>query len=146
MTDAPDEPGPDRATQLSPVPFVVALVGFVIVAVLALVFLRADNSGELVRPDRLDAVGDATVRAVAFERPPCEEVLRAQVDMADEAVFVELVVDEVDGQDCASGLVDVEAEIDLPDAIGDRPLRAGVGRTQLPCTGAGTQVRCAPEP
>lgn len=145
MEDAPDEPGPDRSNQVSPVPFVIALVGFVIVAVLALVFLRPDNSGQLVRPDRLDAIDDDTVRAVALDRSPCEVVRRAQVDMADEAVFVELVVDEVEGDVCAAQVVDVEAEIDLPDAIGDRPLRAGVGRTQLPCTGDGRQVRCGPD-
>jgi hypothetical protein len=134
---------PDQQAQLSPVPFVVALVGFVIVAVLAFVFLRAGNEGRLVRPDRLTVVDDATIRVVASQQPDCGTVERAQVDLAEDRVFVELVVVDADGT-CPGATVDIVADITLPEPVGDRSLVAGVGRLRLPCTGDRTAVTCAP--
>ncbi|HEU5083703.1 MAG TPA: hypothetical protein VFU14_10210 [Acidimicrobiales bacterium] len=137
MPEPADETRPDR---LSPVPFVVALIGFVVVAVLAFVFLRADDSGVLVRPDRLTVAGDDVIRAVALGQPDCARVERAQVDLAEDAVFVELVLAE---GECA-GTTDVVAEITLPEPVGDRRLVSGVGRLRLPCSGEGSGVTCGP--
>jgi hypothetical protein len=122
---------PDR--QLSPVPFVVALVGVVVIATLAFVFLRADDEGRLVRPDRFQVLDADTVSATALAQPGCGRVERAQVDLADTEVLVELVVVDVEGP-CSDVTVDLVAEITLPEPIGDRTVRAGVGRTLLPCT------------
>ena len=126
----------------NPVPFLVAFVGFVVVAVLAFVYLREDP-GQLLRPERVTAVDDDTVRAVAADRPACERVLRAQVDMAEEAVFLEFVVED-DG-DCAGDRAPFAAEVTLPEPIDDRPLRPGVGRFQIPCRGQGTDITCTPD-
>ena len=134
-SDGPGEP--------SAMPFVVALVGVAIVAVLAFVYLREDP-GELLRPDRITAIDDDTVRAVAADRPGCERVLRAQVDMAEEAVFIEFVAETAD--DCADDAPGpLDAEVTLPEPIGDRPLRAGVGRFRIPCQGRGQDVTCTPD-
>jgi len=136
----PPELPDDQPAQVSPVPFVVALVGFVVIAAIAFVFLRADNDGVLVRPDRLTVVGDDVVRVVAVGQPDCVAVERAQVDLAEDTVFVELVLGE---GDCA-GTTDVIAEITLPEAVGDRRLVAGVGRLRLPCEGEGSTATCGP--
>lgn len=137
VPETDDAPRPDR---LSPVPFVAALVGFVVVAVLAFVFLRADDAGVLVRPERLTPVGDDVIRAVAVGQPDCARVERAQVDLGEDAVFVELVLAE---GECA-GTTDVVAEITLPEPVGDRRLVPGVGRLRLPCSGEGSDVTCGP--
>lgn len=139
--EPPVDPAEDRPDQLSPVPFVVALVGFVIVAVLAFVFLRADDEGRLVRPDRLDVVDDDTIRVVAAGEPACLTVDRAQVDLGEGTVHVELVVT---GEGDCDDAADVVAEITLPEPVGDRTLLAGVGRLRLPCTGEGSTVSCEP--
>lgn len=138
--DPGDEPRP-----LNPAPMVAALVVVGVLVALGYVFLRPDNSGHLVRPDDLRTVDDDTIRVVAFDRPVCEEVLRAQVDMGEEAVFVELVADERPGSPCGEETLTIEAEIDLPRPIDDRPLRAGVGRFQIPCVDDGATVRCTPD-
>jgi hypothetical protein len=135
----------DEPRELNPAPFVVALVLVAVLAVLGYLFLRPDDSGELARPDRLEPVDDDTIRVVAFDRPVCEEVLRAQVDMAEEAVFVELVVDEREGSPCGDQTGAIEAEITLPAALDGRPLRAGVGRFQIPCVDDGATVTCTPD-
>ena len=122
-------------------PFVVALVGVVVLGALAYLYLR-DDPGELVRPERLTAVGDREVRAVASDRAPCERVIRAQVDLAEEAVFLELVVERT-AEECTAEAVDLEAEITLPEAIDGRDLRAGVGRYQIPCVGRAPSFTCA---
>lgn len=140
--DEPPPPGPDR---MSPLPFVVALVSFVVIAVLAIVFLRPDDEGQLVRPDRLAAVDDDTIRAVAIDRPRCLTVDRAQVDLGETTVHVELVVvDDACGDATDRDTVDLVAEITLPEPVGDRRVLAGVGRLELPCSGQGSTVTCAP--
>jgi hypothetical protein len=131
------------------VPFLVALAIVIVAGGLAYLFLREDP-GDLVRPDRLSTSGASTVRAVASERSPCDRVVRAQVDLAEDAVFVELVV-EGTTDDCMDAVVPLEAHITLPEPIGDRRLRAGVGRYQIPCaradpSGSETQsFRCTPD-
>lgn len=142
----PSDGAPEDRQPPSAVPFVVALVLVAVVGGLAFVFLRADDSGELVRPERLAAVDEDTVRATAFALPTCWRIDRAQVDLDDDRVFLELVA----VPRCSDGgderVADVVAEVDLPRPIGDRRLVAGVGRTRLPCTGGGTDVRCAAAP
>ena len=124
-------------------PFLVALVGFVVIAALAFAFLRTDDEGRLVRPDRLTPLGDDTIRATALEEPGCGRVERAQVDLSETAVRVELVVVDAEGP-CSDVAVDLVAEITLPEPIEDRELLPGVGRVQLPCTGDLTSVTCGP--
>jgi len=123
--------GPPR--QLSPVPFVAALVGFVVLAALAFVFLRADDDGRLVRPDRFQTLDEDTIRATALGQPGCGRVERAQVDLSESEILVELVVVDAEGP-CSDVAVDLVAEITLPEPVGDRAVRAGVGRSRLPCT------------
>jgi hypothetical protein len=139
---APEEP---PALSGSWLPVVVALVLVLVVGGLAFAFLRPDDEGELVRPDRLTALDEDTIRVVARDHPACGTVDRAQVDLADEGIFVELVVVGADGP-CPDVVGDLVAEIDLPEPIGDRRLIGGVGRTPLPCTGTGTDLRCAAAP
>jgi hypothetical protein len=138
-TDLPDDDGP----RASPVPIAIALAVVVVVGVLSWAFLRTGDEGELVRPDRLVAVDDDTVRATALALPACREISRAQVDLDANRVFLELVAVEVEGCDL-QGVVDVVAEVTLPEPLGDRRLVAGVGRLHLPCTGRGADVACGP--
>lgn len=140
------EPQPRPAA--NPVPFVVALVGFLVVAVLAFVLLREEDEGALVRPERFERLDERTVRT----RPEipavnvCTVVERAQVDFDDERVYLELVVDV---PECEDGHVpiDVVADIELPEPIGDRQLVGGVGRQHLPCEPNGGEGRftCGPD-
>jgi len=112
-----DQPSQDAPSQLSPVPFVVALVGFAVVAVLAFVFLRADDEGVLVRPDRLSEVDEDTIRAVAIGQPDCGMVERAQVDLGESEIFVELVV--VGDELPRTAEVEVEEDLRTPgDGLG----------------------------
>jgi len=129
--------------QVSPVPFVVALVGFVVVAGLAFAFLRSDDEGRLVRPDRLTETGPDTVRATVLDQPGCGRVARAQVDLSETEVRIELVAVDAEGP-CSDLAVDLVAEITLPEPIDGRRLLPGVGRLQLPCTGERTEVTCRP--
>ena len=123
-------------------PFLIALAGFIVTAVLAFVYLRPDDDGELVRPERLTVVDDDTIRAVAPDRSTCERISRAQVDLAEDAIFVEFVVQR-DEQDCRGGLTALEAEITIPEPVADRDLRPGVGRLEIPCSGSGSSVTCS---
>src|SRR5690606_4363459 len=92
--------------QLSPVPFVAALVGFVVLAALAFVFLRADDDGRLVRPDRFQTLDEDTISATALGQPGCGRVERAQVDLSESEILVELVVVDVEGP-CSDVTVDL---------------------------------------
>jgi hypothetical protein len=143
VQDPADDSTEDPHAQSSPAPFLIALVGFVVIAVLAFVFLRADDEGRVVRPDRLTPTGEDVVRATALDLPGCGRVERAQVDLSDTEIFVELVTVDVEGP-CSDVTVDVVAEITLPEPIRDRELRAGVGRLRLPCTGELDQLSCGP--
>ena len=124
-------------------PFLVALAIVVVAGAVAYVYLREDP-GELVRPDRLTAVGDDEIRAVVTDRGPCDRILRAQVDLAEDAVFVELVVDRSEG-DCGVRASTSTIDITLPEPIGDRDLRPGVGRLQIPCDDERPDVSCIPD-
>jgi len=141
----PDDDEPRAQPSLVPFLAAAAIVG--VAVVLAFVFLRSDDDGRLVRPDRLDATGDDVVRAVVLDLPACEVVERAQVDVEDDRVLVELVAVAVPDDACADGEGrEVVAEITLPVPLGDRALAAGVGRTPLPCTGDAAAPRCGPTP
>ncbi|MFP5321942.1 MAG: hypothetical protein ACLGIC_08855 [Acidimicrobiia bacterium] len=143
--DPHDRRDDEAPAQASLAPFLAALVLVGVAAVLAFVFLRSEDEGRLVRPDRLDATGDASVRAVVFDVPGCERIDRAQVDFdGDERVLLELVAVEIDGCEGEGGR-EVVAEVELPRPIEDRALAAGVGRIRLPCTGDGASIRCAAE-
>jgi len=137
-------PPPRDPPALSPVPIVIALVVVFAIAVLASVFLRADDEGALVRPDRLTVTGDDTIQVVAADQPDCGIVERAQVDLAQDRIFVELVVVGADGP-CPDVVTDIVVDITLPQPVGDRRLVPGVGRLRLPCTGGLTAVTCAPD-
>ena len=134
--DEPLDPG-HVANTGTPVarPFVVAFVGFVIVAVVAFFFLREDEDLTVVRPDTvrvLGVAGDNAVELTADERPACERVERVQVDSDDDTIFLELIVREIDG--CESdALGPVTVTVILPEAIDDRRVVAGVGRRHIPC-------------
>lgn len=138
------EPSPrtdDSDGATSAVPFVVAAVGFVIVAVLAFVYLREDDELEILRPDAIEAIDDRTVRAVVDDVPTCDVVERAQVDLSDnETVFVELVVRP--GTDCSRSTGPVVAEITVPRPIDGRRIAPGVGRVEIACTGEASNVSC----
>ena len=136
-----EDTGSGSRQQLSPMPFVVALAIVVLAGGLAYLFLREDP-GELVRPDRVTAIGDDRVRAVMTDRSPCERVLRAQVDLGEDVVFVELVVERTADQ-CVAEVIDRAVEITLPEPIGDRDVRPGVGRYHLPCRGTRPSITCA---
>lgn len=132
------DPGDIRNTQpTNALPFVVALIGFVIVAALAFVFLRADDAAlELVQPDDLRRVGDNAVAAeVTLDH--CGALERAQVDQTDDdVVFVEVVVRR-NVEPCSMAF---DVTIVLPEPIDGRRIVGGVGRLQLPCASDG---RCA---
>ncbi len=142
----PDEldPGDVRNTQPPDArPFVVALIGFVIVAVAAFVFLREDGDLRAIQPDEVSVVDGETVRATGLFGP-CEQIERAQVDSDDDTVFVEVVAGALDGCDCTDDCSEesYDLEISLPEPIGDRRVVPGVGRVELPCDSSG---RCGPE-
>jgi hypothetical protein len=131
----------DAARPLSPVPFVAALVGFVVIAGLAFAFLRSDDEGRLVRPDRLTETGPDAIRATVLDQPGCGRVERAQVDLGETEVRVELVAVDAEGP-CSDVAVELVADITLPEPIDGRRLLPGVGRLQLPCTCDRTSVTC----
>ncbi len=139
-SDADAEDGPP---QLSRTPLLVALVLVATVIVAAAVFLRADDEGELLRPDRLTAVDDDRIRAVALEQPSCVVLRRAQVDLGQSTIYVELVVSDLEPT-CPDPDADLIVDITLPEPIDDRRLIAGVGRLQLPCEARGSSVECGP--
>lgn len=144
---APDphelDPGDVRNTQPpNAVPFVVALVAFVIVATLAFFFLREDDDLSIVRPERVAIVDDETVQFVVPVPSSCGTVERAQVDVSDsERIFVEVIVEDADcGPEQTAD--ETELTVTLPQPIGDRQVVPGVGRVELPCDSSG---RCGPE-
>ena len=134
----------DLPPTVNPVPFLVALAAFAVVAVLAFVFLRADDDLTTVRPDRVEALDVATddfVEAVARDRPGCERLERAQVDLDRETIFVELVVTADEG--CVEAPEqDLVATLELPEPIDGRRVVPGLGRFRLPCDADG---HCRPE-
>jgi len=137
-------PSPERSEPApTAVPFALALAIVGLAGVLAFALLRGEDEGRLVRPEQLDATGESTVQAVVADLPACDRLLRAQVDLADDEVFVELVAVEDEGCD-ERGTREVVAEVTLPQPVGDRALVSGVGRLRLPCTGRGPTVRCGP--
>lgn len=138
--DDPDEP----STSMSPVPIVVALLLVLVAGILASTFLRADDEGVLVRPDRITPTGEDTIRAVVADQPDCGIVERAQVDLAEDRIYVELVVAGADGP-CPDVITDIVADLTLPQPVGDRRLVPGVGRFPLPCTGGLAEVACEPD-
>ncbi len=137
-------PGDIRTTQpINPVPFVIAVVAFLAVVVAAYVFLWEDDTGRLVQPDSVVVIDDDTIRVVATDRSACERIARVQVDLADDAVFVELVVEGGDA-DCVDVVAPLEADVTLPEPIGERDVRAGPGRLEIPCGEASPSATCRP--
>ncbi len=120
-------------------PFVVALVGFVIVATLAFFFLRENDADlELVRPDALQRVEDNAVETT-IEVDHCGALERAQVDQTDDdIVFVEIVVQR-NVEPCSMSF---DVTVVLPEPIDGRRVVGGVGRRELPCDSSG---RCEAE-
>ena len=137
--DDSDGPGPPN-----PAPFLVALVGFVIVAVLAFVYLREDADLTTVRPDDievLEVAGDDMIEVTATGQPGCQTVERVQVDLGEDTVRVEMVLGPVEG--CVEAPdQDLVAIALLPEPIGDREVVPGFGRFPLPCD---SDLRCNPD-
>lgn len=137
--DEPLDPGDIRNTRPADArPFVVAFVGFVIVAALAFFFLREDGDLSIVRPVRVAVVDDTTARFAIPVPEDCAEVVRVQVDLSDsQRVFVEAIVDD---SGCGGGpdVVETELTVLLPQPIDDRQVVPGVGRVELPCDPSGT--------
>ena len=132
--DEPLDPGDIRNTRPADArPFVIALVGFVIVAVAAFFFLREDGDLRVVLPDSVSRIDDRTVRVEVSGLAPCSEIVRVQVDATeDDTVFVEAVVR--DGDDTCGDAGPPGAVIaELPEPIGDRRVIPGVGRVHVPC-------------
>ena len=139
---------PDRPAA-TPLPFVAAMVLVAVAGVLAFVFLRSEDEGRLVRPDRLGVVDDDTVVATVADASPCERIERAQYDLDETQIYLELVAVEIDGCEDADGAgagerVHLEVEIDLGVDVDDREPVPGAGRTRVPCTGTGTTITCRP--
>ncbi len=132
-----------NTTPSNPLPFVVALVGFLIVATLAFLFLRDDGSLQAFQPDEVTVIDDETV-VVTGLFGPCKRIERAQIDSDDDTVFVELVAGDLGDCDCNDDCSEeaYELEIVLPEPVDDRRVVPGVGRRQLPCDPSG---RCAAE-
>lgn len=147
MPDDLDSGDVRSTTPPNPVPFVVALVGFVIVVVLAYVFLWEDEEGSLVAPDRIEVVADDTVR-LTYDGPFDDtyvEVIQVGYALGEEEISVELVIDERDcgdGADCGAATDSLSADLVLPEPIGDREVRAGTGRALADCEGTGGEVTC----
>ena len=134
--DEPLDPGDIRNTRPSDArPFVIALVGFLIVAVAAFFFLREDAELHVFPPDAVERLDDDTVRATGLFGP-CEAIERAQVDFDDDTVFVELVARDLGDCDCDDDCAESEYELRilLPEPIDGRRLVPGIGRLELPCT------------
>ncbi len=136
------DPGNIRNTQpANALPFVVALVGFLIVAALAFFFLREDESLRAFQPEEVSIVDDTTVQATGIFGP-CERIVRAQVDSDDDTVFVELIAGDLSDCDCNDDCSQESYSLDivLPDPIEDRRVVPGVGRRELPCTNGTCQA------
>ena len=133
-----DRDGPPSPT---PLPFVVAVGLFVAIAILAFVFLREDSAERIVRPHQINRLDDRTVALVLDSTRLCAEVIRVQVDLVDDAVYLEAIVDDSTCAPDETGTGQV-LDVVLPESIDDRRLLPGVGRLQLPCDSGG---RCRAE-
>lgn len=138
VDNGPDDGPDDGPPQLSALPFVVAFVGFVIVAVAAYVFLREDDPGRLVRPDGIQVVDADRVRLTVDGpfRNSYAEVTKVGYALGDDRILIELVIDEYDcpdGADCAAPTEAVAVELVLPEPIGDRRVQGGTGRVLVDC-------------
>ena len=134
----PLDPGDIRNTRPADArPFIVAFIGFVIVAVAAFYFLREDGDLSIVRPVRVAVVDDTTVRFAIPVPEDCADVVRVQVDLSDsERVFVEAIVDD---SGCSGGPeVEVDLQVLLPQPIDGRRRAPPVGRVEIPCDPSGT--------
>lgn len=142
----PEELDPGNIANTQPPdarPFVVAFIGFVIVAVAAFFFLKEDDDLTIARPERVAVIDDTTIRFSIPVPSSCGVVDRAQADVSDsERVFVEAIVDlsACAGGDQTDDLT--QLTVTLPQPIDDRQVVPGVGRVELPCDPSG---RCGPE-
>lgn len=138
-------PDPDDATRPpSAVPFVVALVVFVVVAVLGFLYLREDAELTAVQPDAvevLEVAGDDMLEVTVRDRPGCETVERVQVDLDVDRIFVEVVLTADEG--CVEAPDhDLTAVVLLPEPIDGRDVVPGFGRFRIPCD---PDLRCRPD-
>ncbi len=130
-----EEPAPPTT---NPLPFVIALVVFLIVAGLAFVFLREDAPGRLAAPDAIQVVGPDTVR-LRYDGPFPDgygDIVQVGYAVGDDAVYVEVVVDDhgcPDDTDCGAPTTSLTADLVLPEPIAGRPVRPGTGRTLADC-------------
>ena len=127
----------------NPVPFVVALIVFTVVAVVGFVYLREDAGLTAVRPDAvevLDVAGDDMIEVTVHDRPGCETVERVQVDLDVDRIFVEVVLTPDEG--CVEAPDDdLTAVVVLPEPIDGREVVPGFGRFRIPCD---PDLRCRP--
>lgn len=149
MSDQREPPADDHADRdtVDARPFAVAAVIFVILAVVALVFLRDDSDLVVVHPDTFERIDDTTVHAVAsaYDSTGCEVIERVQIGLDDDTVFVEFVVATTDA--CVGGAPELAATITLPEPLDERRLVGGAGRRELPCVRDGSDVAftCGPD-
>jgi hypothetical protein len=140
--EAPGTEEPARAPNA--VPFVVALIVFLVVVLLGARYLREDADLTAVRPDTvevLDVAGDDMIEVTVLDRPGCETVERVQVDLDVERIFVEVVLTPDEG--CVEAPDhDLTAVALLPEPIDGREVVPGFGRFHLPCD---ADLRCRPE-
>ncbi len=128
----------DGTSATNPLPFVIALVGFLIVAVLAFVYLRDDEAGRLASPDSIQVVGPDTVR-LRYDGPFPDgyaDISQVGYAMGDDVIYVELVIDDhgcPDGTDCGAPTDSVTADLVLPEPVAGRDVRHGTGRTLADC-------------
>ena len=141
----PEELDPGNIANTQPPdarPFVVAFIGFVIVAVAAFFFLKEDDDLTIARPERVAVIDDTTIR-FSLPVPSSGGVVdRAQATVLLTSVFVEAIVDlsACAGGDQTDDLT--QLTVTLPQPIDDRQVVPGVGRVELPCDPSG---RCGPE-
>ena len=128
----------DEPPATNPLPFVIALVVFAIVAVLSYVFLRDDEPGRLAAPDGIQVVGPDTVR-LRYDGPFPEgdaDIIQVGYALGDDVVYVELVVDDhgcAAGTDCPSPTDSLTVDLVLPEPIAGRRVRHGTGRALADC-------------
>lgn len=128
---------------MSAAPFLVALIGCTVIAVLAYVFLREDPVGGLVAPTSIRVEGPETV--VVHADGPFDgvaEIVQVGYAMGDEEIFLELIVDVDDCDDCLVS-ESVTATVTLPADVDGRRVRAGTGRALLECTTGAAGTVCA---